>query len=96
MLGEGLRLIRVFHDCKSTHLAKELDISAGYISEIESGKKIPSLSILNKYAMFFETSVSSIMFFSENINENKESSIKSYSRNKILKFLQFIENESKK
>lgn len=41
MLNEALRLLRVFNDRKATDLAKELGISAAYLSEIETGKKLP-------------------------------------------------------
>ena len=33
MIGEALRLIRVFHDVKLNELAEQLDVSKGYISE---------------------------------------------------------------
>lgn len=92
MLGEALRLIRVFHDCKTGELAKALDISPSYISEIESGKKTPSLDILKKYATHFNTSVSSIMFFSEDIERDNSSLGQTTIRQKLIKFLQIIEN----
>lgn len=93
MLGEGLRLIRVFHDCKTSELAKSLDISAGYISEIESGKKTPSIDILNKYATHFDIPLSAILFFSEELDKNK--TLKSSIRSKLIKFLQIIEDATK-
>lgn len=92
MLGEALRLIRVFHDCKTRELAQALDISASYISEIESGKKTPSMDTLNKYADHFDTTVSAIMFFSEDLDKDKEDSLKSTARAKLIKFLKVIEN----
>lgn len=92
MIGEALRLIRVFHDCKTRELAKELGISASYISEIESGKKKPSLETLNKYANYFETNLSAIMFFAEDINQGIDTSSKASIRKKFIKFLQVIEN----
>lgn len=93
MLGEALRLIRVFHDCKVGILAKELDISASYISEIESGKKIPSMEILNKYADYFNIKLSAILFFSEDLEKNK--SIKNNVRKKMIRFLQIVEDATK-
>ena len=50
MLGEALRLIRVFHDVKLNELAEQLGVSKGYISEIESQKKKPSLDLIEKYS----------------------------------------------
>ncbi len=92
MLGEALRLIRVFHDCKISVLAKGIGISPSYISEIENGKKIPSMEILKKYADYFDTTISSIMFFSEDIEADRKKPVKTAIRNKLIKFLQIIEN----
>ncbi len=92
MLGEALRLIRVFHDCKTSVLAKEINISPSYISEIESGKKTPSMEILKKYANYFDTTVSAIIFFSEDIEKDKKKPFKTAARNKLIKFMHIIEN----
>ena len=39
-LNKALRLIRVFNDMSLSELAKEMKVSIGHLSEIESGKKI--------------------------------------------------------
>jgi len=70
MLNEALRLIRVFHDINQSVLAERLQISKSYLSEIESGKKSPSLDILEKYSEIFEIPVSSILLFSEKMDDN--------------------------
>ncbi|MFC1754422.1 helix-turn-helix transcriptional regulator [Thermoproteota archaeon] len=62
MINESLRLIRVFHDLRTTELAKKLDISPSYLSEIENGKKSPSMELLKKYSVVFKVSASSILF----------------------------------
>lgn len=92
MLGEALRLIRVFHDSKTAELAKALGISPSYISEIENNKKTPSLDTLKKYADYFDTTVSAIMFFAEDLEKDKASPAKAAARKKLIKFLQIIEN----
>lgn len=92
MLGEALRLIRVFHDCKTGELADALSMSASYISEIENGKKTPSIEIINKYAEYFDTSPSAIMFFAEDLEDNKKKFSKAGMRAKLIKFLQIMEN----
>jgi transcriptional regulator with XRE-family HTH domain len=93
MLNEALRLIRVFHDIKSTELAKNLGISQSYLSEIEAGKKKPSMAIIDEYARIFRTTPSAILLFSESMNDrNNLGPFKSSIRNKLLKFLQAIEN----
>lgn len=71
MLNEALRLVRVYHDLTQTQLSYELGISNSFLSEIESGKKTPSLELLNKYADKFDLPVSSLLFFSENLEKSK-------------------------
>lgn len=94
MLGEALRLVRVFHDCKPGELAAAIGMSPSYISEIESGKKTPSIDTLNKYADFFDTTVSALMFFSEDLEKNKAKPVKTAVRKKLIRFLQIVENET--
>lgn len=95
MLHEALRLIRIFHDMKSVELAKELNISVSYLSEIESGKKKPSIELIHKYSKVFNLKTSSILFFSEEIESNGlKNKIKQSIRFKMLSFLKAIENAS--
>ncbi len=37
-MGEALRLLRIFNGYKSTELAKKLELSQSYVSELENGK----------------------------------------------------------
>lgn len=56
-LGEKVRQLREGHGLSQSELAARIgmsDRSKGYISEIESGKKLPSLPILLGLATFFE------------------------------------------
>lgn len=92
MLGEALRLIRVFHDRKTGELAEGLGMSPSYVSEIESGKKTPSIEIIKKYADYFDTTPSAIMFFAEDLEVNKKKFNKAGMRAKLIKFLQIMEN----
>ena len=95
MLSEALRLIRVFNDIKQQELADKLGLSASYISEIENSKKIPTLEIIEKYSKLFDIPVSSIMFFSEELENKKISSrAKSVISKKIIQFLQLIEERT--
>lgn len=48
MLNEALRLIRIFHDTSQKDMAARLQISPPYLSEIEAGKKEPTLQLLRK------------------------------------------------
>lgn len=89
-LNKALRLLRVFNDIKLSELAQKLNLSAGYLSEIESGKKDPTISVIRKYAELFNTKESAIMFFAENIED--DSKAKATIRKNIIKFLETIEN----
>lgn len=95
MLNEALRLIRVYHDLRQTEMAEKLNISKSYISEIEKGIKSPSLDLINKYAEFFQIPVSSIMFFSENINNTRaHEKARGAVAAKIIRLMQFLEERA--
>lgn len=95
MLNEALRLMRVFHDLTQRELASQLGISKSHLSEIETGKKNPSLSLLERYSDVFEIPVSSIMFFSENLNSGKPSEkLRVFVSSKVLALLNFIAERS--
>ena len=97
MLGEALRLIRMFHDLKQNQLADRLGISTSHLSEIEKGVKNPSLDLLEKYASEFSIPISEILFFSENIEGARSGEgIRKNIASKILSFLSFIESRSAK
>jgi transcriptional regulator with XRE-family HTH domain len=69
MDGYALKLIRQFYSIKQSELAKDLGISNSYLSEIESGNKEVTLSLLKKYADHFDIPMSSLMLFAENIED---------------------------
>jgi transcriptional regulator with XRE-family HTH domain len=96
MINQALRLLRVFNDIKSKEMALSLDISPSYLSEIENGKKVPSLTLINKYAKIFETTPSSILFFSEKIEKEGPNHFKSLIAKKTIDFLMSIESENTK
>lgn len=97
MLNEALRLIRVYHDISQTQLSLELEISNSYLSEIESGKKQPTLELLKKYSIRFDIPVSSLMFFSENINNTKVTEkLRIGAAKKIIALLQWVDIKNNK
>ncbi|MDQ1196363.1 helix-turn-helix transcriptional regulator [Agrobacterium sp. SORGH_AS 787] len=92
MLSEALRLVRVYHDLKQHELAERLEISKSYLSEIESGKKTPTIELIEKYSKEFGIPASSILFFSENLEDpSKAAKVKGAIAGKVLQFLQFVE-----
>jgi transcriptional regulator with XRE-family HTH domain len=94
MINEVLRLLRVFNDMKATELAKDLELSASYISELESGKKQPSMDVIQKYANRFKTTPSTILRMAEGL-EKEPSNWKAKLAGVFTKFLLEIEAESK-
>lgn len=95
MIAEALRLIRVFHDMRQQDLADRLGLSKSYVSELENGKKVPSMEVIQKYSDAFGIPPSSILFFSENLQDpSKARRMKSAVAGKVLQFLQFIETKT--
>ena len=99
MINKALKVIRQFHDMKQNELAENLEISKSYLSEIESGKKPASLELLNKYSEVFDIPVSSLVFFSENIGNERaiSSKFKNSVAAKIVNVMEwFVEKNGKK
>lgn len=91
MQHEALRLVRVFHDLNQSELAHRLGISKSYVSEIESGKKVATIELLQKYADAFGMPLSSLLFFAENVdNASRSDRTRSAIAGKALKMLQWI------
>ena len=71
MIHQALKKIREFHNIKQSELSMRLGISNSYLSEIESGKKSPSLELLDKYSEIFNIPVSSLILFSETLDDEE-------------------------
>lgn len=97
MLGEALRLIRVYHDLKQKQVAQRLDISTSYLSEIEKGHKTPTLDVIQRYSDTFDIPVSSIMFFAETVRDGKGyDRARSFVAGKMISLMQFLEARSER
>ena len=97
MLHEALRLLRIFHDLSQKDLAAQLGVTKSYVSEIEAGKKVPTLHLLQRYADIYKLPLSSIMFFAENIgNEGAAEKTRQFVSDKILRLMAFIAERSGK
>ena len=55
LIGDVLKRLRVIYGYKASEMSKMLNISPSYLSEIENGKKQPSLEHLRKYAEMSES-----------------------------------------
>ena len=71
MIHRALKTIRLFHSLTQAELAKKLELSKSYLSEIESGKKPVGFELLEKYSSIFDIPVSSLVFFSENLDKKE-------------------------
>ncbi|TAG34439.1 MAG: XRE family transcriptional regulator [Polaromonas sp.] len=97
MLNEALRLIRAYHDLTQTQLSYELGVSNSFLSEIESGKKIPSLDLLGKYSTRFDIPVSSMLFFSENLEKSRTTdNLRLGVARKAIELLDWVSKTSKR
>jgi transcriptional regulator with XRE-family HTH domain len=95
MLNEALRLVRAYHDLSQSELCVQLGISNSYLSEVESGKKQPTLELLNRYSEHFGIPVSSLLFFSENLHHvGLTSNLRVGAAKKVLALLQWVEAKS--
>jgi transcriptional regulator with XRE-family HTH domain len=92
MLYRALKLLRGFHQLSQTELARRLEISNSYLSEIESGDKNPGVELLEKYSETFKMPVSSILLFSDRLGSDKRPSerIRVAAADKILRMLEWV------
>ena len=79
-LGQVLKLFRlsVAENFTAQKLAKEMGVSATYISEVENGKKTPSLESLKNFSKVFNVPLSQIFKIEEEANENNWSYEKTF------------------
>ncbi len=89
MLNRALRVTREFHKMTQATLANRLGISGSYLSEIENGKKRPSLDILEGYAKVFGVPASTFLIFEERSNPAADDKMAAKA-NKLLKFLDWV------
>ncbi len=64
-LSLTLKMIRTLYGRSAKDVAQVLDISPSYFSEIENGKRKPTLEILSAFSKEFNIPLSSLMLMSE-------------------------------
>ncbi|WP_419792798.1 helix-turn-helix domain-containing protein [Serratia fonticola] len=93
MISRALKTIRLYHNLKQSELAENFCISKSYLSEIESGKKTVSFDMLEKYSKEFNIPVSSLVFFSEELESPSKKTVaekfRSVFADKILKIMEW-------
>ena len=71
LLGKALKLARTYSDLPQKDMAVALGVSQSYLSEIEAGKKSPTLQLLQSYSTVLDVPLSSLLFFAEQIDGEK-------------------------
>ena len=92
MVGEAMRILRSIHGVNLLVMSERIDVSPGYLSEIECGKKQPSLELIAKYAEAFDMKPSAILFFAEELNaKGVKERLKGSSRDALMSLLKKLE-----
>lgn len=60
-LGQNLKKIRIKKDMSQGDIARTLDVSRGYVSNIENGKLNPTLSTIAKLAKALDVSTDQLL-----------------------------------
>lgn len=95
-MNRAIRLLREYHGISQTVMASRLQISNSYLSEIESGQKTASMELLAKYSDIFSMPLSSILLFSERVEEGRLSErVRIGGAKKILSLLEWISEREK-
>lgn len=96
-LSKALRLLRMFHDMSQQETAAALGISSPYLSQLESGKKTPTVDLIMKYSEVFKVSSSSIILLAERLQTQdfSQSDIESLVSPKVLRILGWLEEEKR-
>lgn len=86
MLNKVLKLVRQYHRLDQKDTAKKLGISRSYLSELENGKKEPTLTILEKYQDKFGLPRSSLLLLEESLKDGKKNTFST----KAIKILEWV------
>lgn len=92
---EVLKRLRKIYGYKASEMSVQLGISPSYLSEIENGKKQPSLDHLKKYSQIFGIKLSSLILLAETYEE-AESKGKGtiFVRNMMLSLINSMSNDN--
>lgn len=71
-LAEALRLLRIYADISQSDLCISFKIQNNVLSQIENGRREITVKTLEKYADFFKIQIKDIMFFADQIRNNKD------------------------
>ena len=66
MLGDRIKQFRTAKRFTQEKLSEELDVSTGYISELETGRRTPSVPMVLRLAELFECSPNDLFGYADN------------------------------
>lgn len=90
-IGVILKQLRTIYGDTAKSFSQRLLISPSYLSEIENGKKQPSLEILEKYAKILGLKPSTVLLLAEKENDlKKKGKTKKVIRSLMLKWISTI------
>lgn len=93
-IGKKIRVARINRKLKQYELAERINVSANYISLIESGKKKPSLRTLHNIANTLEVSISSLLEDNDCVLSDLREIAKKYGLDSLVKGLQQIQDQA--
>jgi transcriptional regulator with XRE-family HTH domain len=91
MFSRALKMLRLFNQMSQVDLAKELQISPAYLCQVESGKRSPTVELLQKYSSVFKIPLSNLCLFSEKLESNSLSEqSRVYLANRLLRLMEVL------
>lgn len=70
-INKALKAFRVFHRMTQKSIAEKLEVPASFVSEMETGKKAVTLSLVEKYASLFKVPSWEIVYLGEAYDRNR-------------------------
>ena len=70
-LNKALKAFRVFHRMTQKTIAEKIDVPTSFVSEMETGKKAVTLSLVEKYASLFKVPSWEIVYLGEAYDRNR-------------------------
>lgn len=77
-LPTALKELRVKKGIKQFQAADGIKITQTYLSQIESGQKVPSIEVLEKLAKFYKTPIAIMLWYSIDEKDIQKSKLTAY------------------
>lgn len=86
-IGRTLKMLRSIYGYSGKELSELIEISPGYLSELENNKKQPSINILEKYSELFGLKLSTLILLAEEDTKSLSKG-ENWIRNRMISFLE--------